>query len=329
MLYSGCATRGPDRVTTGVCFKGEVILSRKVSILIPTRNRAASLKRLLQSLETSASLDGIPLEIIVVNNHSTDATSQVLMEALAEQRRFPIQVLTQSQRGKSWALNLALGRATGSLVLLLDDDVSVDKFCVAEHVAAYRNNKTFDAIQGKVLAGVDPQGHPADMSRLREYNIPMVDHGEECCEVGGFTGTNVSFKREVFVKAGLFDTRLGPGASGFSEDTEYSRRIRETGFKIGYSPKAIVYHELNPERYGSSYNRNVQYRKGISRSIYRKDSLIFRVLPDLIGNCFRYLAYTATGRRQKAYKTQGRIAKNYGYIAGKVQKQVLQHRRSR
>jgi glycosyltransferase involved in cell wall biosynthesis len=305
-----------------------VILSHKVSVLIPTHNRAASLRRLLESLEASAGLEETAVEIIVVNNNSTDATSLVLMELVAEQRRFPIFVLEQLKHGKSWALNLGLGRATGSLVLLLDDDVAVDNFCVAEHVAAYKEGP-FDAVQGKVLAGADPEGQPANMARLREYNIPMVDHGDASCEVRGFTGTNISLKREVFEKAGLFDTRLGPGASGFSEDTEYSRRIRENGFKIGYAPKAITYHELNPERYGSSYNRDVQYRKGISRSIYRKDSLIFRALPDLIGNWFRYLAYTATGRRQKAYKTRGRIAKNYGYIAGKVQKRVLQRKRSR
>ena len=303
-------------------------MSAKITILIPTYNRAASLKRLLDSLEESAGLEETPVEIIVVNNHSTDATSQVLIDVLAEHKRFSIRVLEELKHGKSWALNLGLGHVTGSLVLLLDDDVSVDRFCVAEHVAAYKDG-LFDAVQGKVLAGLDPEGQPANMARLREYNIPIVDHGEGSCEVRGFTGTNISLKREVFEKAGLFDTRLGPGASGFSEDTEYSRRIRDNGFKIGYAPKAITYHELNPERYGSSYNRNVQYRKGVSRSIYRKDSLILRVLPDLIGNCFRYLAYTATGRRQKAYKTQGRIAKNYGYIAGKVQKRVRQSRRTR
>ena len=305
-----------------------MILSPRVSILIPTHNRAASLKRLLDSLEASAGLEEIPLEIIVVNNHSTDATSQLLMDVLAEDRRFSIMVLEQLKHGKSWALNLGLGHAAGSLVLLLDDDVSVDKFCVAEHVAAYKDG-LFDAVQGKVLDGLDPEGQPANMARLREYNIPTVDHGDMSCEVRGFTGTNISLKREVFEKAGLFDTRLGPGASGFSEDTEFSRRIRENGFKIGYAPKAIIYHELNPERYGTSYNRNVQYRKGVSRSIYRNDSLMLRVLPDLIGNCFRYLAYAVTGRRQKAYKTQGRIVRNYGYIAGKVQERMLQHRRTR
>lgn len=58
----------------------------------------------------------------------------------------------------------------------------------------------------------------------------------------------MSFKGEVWERVGLFDLRLGPGASGFSEDTEFSIRICKAGFKIGYTPHAVVYHELNPER---------------------------------------------------------------------------------
>jgi GT2 family glycosyltransferase len=297
----------------------EIILIDGVSILIPTRNRASSLKRLLDSLQFSTSVDDTQLEIIVINNLSTDATSQALMEALAEETRFPIRVLEQSKRGKSWALNLGLGQATGSVLLLLDDDVTVDKSCVGEHVAAYKEN-IFDAVQGKVLPGRDPDGQTADISRLTKYNIPIVDHGDAPCGIRGFTGTNISFKREVFEKVGLFDTRLGPGAAGFSEDTEYSRRIRQAGFKIGYAPTAIVYHELNPERYGSSYNRKVHYRKGFSRSIYREGSVTIRVLPDLVGNCFRYLAYKATGRQQKAYRTEGRIMKCWGFLVGKFRR---------
>ena len=294
----------------------EVILTDKVSILIPTRNRASSLKRLLDSLQLSTSLDDTELEIIVINNHSTDATLPALVEASPEKTRFPIRVIEQSKRGKSWALNLGLRQATGNVFLLLDDDIVVEHSCVGVHANAYKR-KIFDAVQGKVLPGRDPEGQPADMSRLKEYNIPIVDHGQVSCGIRGFTGTNISFTREVFEKVGLFDTRLGPGASGFSEDTEYSRRICQAGFKIGYVPDAIVYHELNPERYGSSYNRQVQYRKGFSRSIYREHSLILRVLPDLIGHCFRYMAYRAFGRRQKAYKAEGRIMKCWGFMIGK------------
>jgi GT2 family glycosyltransferase len=133
----------------------------------------------------------------------------------------------------------------------------------------------------------------------------------------------MSFNRAVFEKVGFFDPRLGPGASGFSEDTEFSMRIRKAGFKIGYTPRAVVYHELNPARYGRAYNRDVEYRKGVSRSIYRHDSILFRVFPDLVTNCLRYGIYRILRLSQKAYKTEGRIMKCWGYLSGKLQ-QVTQ-----
>lgn len=128
----------------------------------------------------------------------------------------------------------------------------------------------------------------------------------------------MSMKRQVFETVGFFDTRLGPGAAGFSEDSEYSIRIRKAGFKIGYAPHAIVYHELNPDRYGRTYNRMVEYRKGLSRSIYRRDSIVFRVVPNLVANIMRYGLYRLLGKGQKAYKTEGRIMKCWGYLIGKA-----------
>ena len=144
--------------------------------------------------------------------------------------------------------------------------------------------------------------------------------------IRGLTGTNLSFQRSVMNAVGVFDVRLGPGAAGFSEDTEFSRRIRNAGFKIGYTPDAIVYHELNPNRYGRAYNREVEYRKGASRSIYRQDSILFRVLPNLAANCFRYGLYKALRLTQKADKTEGRIVKCWGYLMGKFQQRFTRNK---
>ena len=68
---------------------------------------------------------------------------------------------------------------------------------------------------------------------------PYTDYGEQVREIRGLTGTSMSLKREVFEKVGFFDTRLGPGAAGFSEDTEYRIRIRKAGFKIGYTSHTL------------------------------------------------------------------------------------------
>lgn len=288
-----------------------------LSVIIPTRNRAGSLKLLLESL-AEPSRRGIPqTEIIVVNNGSTDETRPWLDAQREQTASGRLIVLDEPRPGKSNALNRGLSVARGEILMVLDDDVVIDSNCLAKHAEAHAQNQ-FAAIQGRILPGRDGVGNPAEANRLWEYNIPLIDYGDQILAIRGLTGTNMSFKRAVFEKIGFFDSRLGPGAAGFSEDTEYSIRIRQAGFKIGYTPHAIVYHELNPSRYGRRYNRAVEYRKGLSRSVYRRDSILTKVLPDLFANCIRYGVYRLLGRHEKVYKTEGRVLKCWGYLAGKL-----------
>lgn len=285
-----------------------------LSIVIPTFNRPASLQRVLESIAGAVREPAAATEVLVVNN---SPKHEVSFSWRANPQGFAVTVLTEAKQGKAHALNLALAKSRGRIILILDDDVVAEADCLAKHLEAYAST-AYDALQGKILPGQEPSGKTADFAKLREYNIPYIDYGDQIRELRGLTGTNMSFKREVFEKVGFFDTRLGPGAAGFSEDTEYSIRIRKAGFKIGYTPHAVVYHELNPNRYGREYNRMVEYRKGLSRSIYRHDSIAFRVLPNLLANCVRYGVYRLLGNAQKAYKTEGRIAKCWGYLNGKM-----------
>ena len=287
------------------------------SLVIPTCNRSASLQRLLNSLDALVVPPSLHAEILVVDNGSVDETGRILAAQTKIDRVVTFYNLTEARKGKASALNRAIAVAKGEILLIVDDDVVVDSQILVRHVEAHREYG-FDAIQGRVLPGVDPDGNPADKRRLDEYNIPYVDHGERVCEIRGLTGTNMSFNRKVIEKIGGFDSRLGPGAAGFSEDTEFSMRVRQAGFKIGYTPHAVVYHELNPERYGRRYNRDVEYRKGMSRSLYRNDPVLLRVIPNLLANCVRYCLYRLAGRTQKAYKTEGRIMKCWGYLMGKM-----------
>jgi len=299
---------------------GRKINTVDVSVIVPTFNRASSVQRLLASL--NACVNTITAELLIVDNGSTDDTASVLAQATRECTKFSLRILREERQGKSNALNRGLRSAQGKIFLIVDDDVVVHPQCLIQHVKSY-SVSSFDAVQGRVLPGIDVDGRPADPNRLLEYNIPIIDYGGEMREIRGLTGTNMSFKREVFDKVGEFDTRLGPGAAGFSEDSEYSIRIRKAGFKIGYTPHAVVYHELSLARYGREYNRRVEYRKGLSRSVYRTDSIFLRVLPDLAVNCVRYGVYRLLGKTQKAYKTEGRMMKCWGYLSGKVRRRWI------
>jgi GT2 family glycosyltransferase len=292
---------------------------KKVSLLVPTRNRKESLRRLLESIDRIEIPQQVQVSVTVIDNGSADGTAAFLTAKINRPTNVSFLTLTESRQGKASALNRGLACTTGDVFLVIDDDVVVDPHLITGHLQGYRATH-FDALQGRILPGVDPAGRGADPGRLREYNIPLIDYGRDYCEIRGLTGTNMSFKREVFEKIGFFDPRLGPGAAGYSEDSEFSIRARRAGFKIGYTPHAIVYHELSPERYGRKYNRDAEYRKGLSRSIYRGDSILFRVIPDLLANCVRYGFYKSIGRSQKASKTEGRLMKHWGYLAGKLRR---------
>jgi glycosyltransferase involved in cell wall biosynthesis len=97
-----------------------------ISVIIPTRNRAASLQVTLEGLAT-ANRDGLQVELIVVNNAGTDNTEEIT-KSFAQ--RIPIRYLyepTLGTFGKSHALNRALDDGNlGNLIAVLDDDMSPD-----------------------------------------------------------------------------------------------------------------------------------------------------------------------------------------------------------
>ena len=169
---------------------------KKISVIIPTLNREQSLVALLDSLALAQCPEGAAIEIIVVDNGSIDGTAVILKERMSHQRRYPLRVFNESMPGKSNALNLALANCDGDLLVVFDDDVTVERRCLVELTAAYQTRE-FAAMQGRILPGKDSDGRSADLSRLREYNIPLIDYGSEIHEIRGLTGTNMSFKREV------------------------------------------------------------------------------------------------------------------------------------
>jgi glycosyltransferase involved in cell wall biosynthesis len=99
-------------------------LSPLISIIIPTRNRAKILARCLDALVLPASGDR-SLEIIVVDDCSTDGTLQVV-RGFAQKSGKSVQLLCQQHpSGANAARNRALQIARGETIVFLDDDVIV------------------------------------------------------------------------------------------------------------------------------------------------------------------------------------------------------------
>jgi GT2 family glycosyltransferase len=289
--------------------------SFRLSIIIPTRNRVKILAQLLESI---AALDGVgelQPEVIVANNGSEDDTYAYVNSA---RNTFPteIRILNIGQPGKSVAANEAVKAASGDFLAFLDDDVVVDKNWLNAVADFFRRNE-YRVGQG-VIRLRPPESRDPDVLRLveRYRTIPRLEHARIVRPLRSLNGANFFVARDVFERVGGFDERLGPGASGTSEDVDFARRLNGAGIAIGYVPEAIVYHRVDVNRLTESYFRQSHRRQGASRFLIRQQSST-AIFLDLVRTVIQFGYYSLIRSERKRYRSKGRIYHYLGMLEAK------------
>ncbi|MBD2251370.1 hormogonium polysaccharide biosynthesis glycosyltransferase HpsN [Nostoc parmelioides] len=149
------------------------------------------------------------------------------------------------------ARNYAIRRASGEIVLFIDDDVKLKPGFLAAHAKNYVQNPDVGAVAGRVFDRMklgDSGGNleieylpPEAMDPgVAWYHIDLV-HTIKPQQVLTARGCNMSFRREIFTKYGLrFDERFR--GSAVREESDFCLRLRQTGYKIWYDPEADLIH---------------------------------------------------------------------------------------
>src|SRR4051812_11131860 len=118
-----------------------------VSVVVPTYNRARRVAGLLAALRQQESA-GIALEILIVDNGSTDWTPSVVRSATAIDPR--VRYIPEPRQGASHARNTGIAAATGAIVAFLDDDVVPAPDWVRQLKRAFEEHPEVDCIGGRV-----------------------------------------------------------------------------------------------------------------------------------------------------------------------------------
>lgn len=206
----------------------------RVSLIICTYNRPTYLR---DTVAQAMAQDYDDLEIIVV-----DQTPRNPLEVEAYFAQFsPPRFIYSRLETPSLpaARNQGLQMATGDVVIFIDDDVAIQPDFVAKHVEAHqkweRVSLTTKAklpvggISGADLSPVTPTWAEVRARQL-EYHGDVVLEWYDAWEVPWLTGCNMSFQREVLLKAGGFDERMTGGAWG--EDVDISLSVRALGYRL-------------------------------------------------------------------------------------------------
>lgn len=219
--------------------------SETISVLICTRNRPEQLERCLQSLQ---SLSPFPHEIIVIDNAPSSDATQQLVAKIPE-----VKYVLEPRPGLSIARNTGIRHSTGNIIAFTDDDVIVHSDWITRIAQSFQGDRVI-AMTGLILPAeleneaqlIFQKGHTGFgwgyrpitfdtqfFEEMKPYAVPVWRIG---------AGANMAFRRELFDRIGLFDERLGAGASGCSEDSEIWYRILAEGWFCRYEPTAVVYH---------------------------------------------------------------------------------------
>jgi GT2 family glycosyltransferase len=288
------------------------------TIIIPTKDRREMLSHLLDSIQQLTAIDRIVPEIIVADNNSRDDTYEYLT-GIAGSFPTPIRFLRVLRGGKSAAINDAVLLSAGNVLAFLDDDVVVDKTWLTS-VETFFNTSGYGAGQGTVRLQ-SPAGDDPEVQRLnqRYRTIPIIDHDSSLKEVRSLNGSNFFVRRDAFDRIRGFDERLGPGASGTSEDVEFASRLAQWGIAIGLAPKAVVYHHVDWDRLTDEYFIKRHWQQGRSRLLISDRSHV-QIGFNLVRANAQYAYYTLMGKERQRYRSKGRIYHYLGMIDAKRKK---------
>jgi len=293
----------------------------QTSIIIATRARPASLARLLDSLIPQLIVDRhelfvaengtpAPLQLSPFSHCLTWGRNEERVSALGSAAIH----LHEPLPGKCRIQNRALAHASGEIIVCLDDDLTVAPDYIAQVERFFRDNLRYSAMKGRILPAEDPT---AKAGALAPYlDLPIVDHGEAVIEVRGVMGANMAFRAAALRAVGPFDERLGPGAAGHEEETEISQRLRAAGFRIGYAPHAVAWHEVDPARADRARFIRVARERGYCRTLHEHHSLSKVALNILIASARLAIARALMRSPERIAREEHRLAVSQGMRAG-------------
>jgi GT2 family glycosyltransferase len=223
-----------------------------VSVVVATRDRPADLRRCLASI---VRCDPAPAEVIVVDNAAAGGG-----ETAAVVAGFPaLRYLHEPRPGLSHARNTGVRAARSPIVAFTDDDVEVAPDWLGRLTMAFAD-PAVACVTGSVLpARLDSAAaclFEFEAGGLgKKFTRRRIDPGflragwrraPAVWNIGA--GANMAIRRAAFAEVGLFDPRLGAGASGCSEDSELWFRLLRAGHVCFYDPAAVVFHHHRDDR---------------------------------------------------------------------------------
>ncbi len=230
-----------------------------VSIILPTRNRANSIPKTIDSVRRQSYANW---ELVIVDGDSSDDTPQVARSYMAKEprisyhRSFPRQGLPRDR-------NIGISLTRGDLIYFIEDDVVIEPDCLEILVRTFNELKA----RGIRVGGVSPRSiEPEKEGKLMLVERQVAERRRQNMKVPALIdkwtglmfqnfGINSKevlptplvpswslFAREALQLVGGFEEKAYARYNYSHEETDFQYRLGKHGYRLFFQPKAVSYH---------------------------------------------------------------------------------------
>jgi len=235
-----------------------------VTVVIPMKNEELVARHILDRLlESSYPTD--KLEIIPVNDHSTDDTMKILDEYDKRYEHIkPYHRLSDEQKpGKANALNEVMAMAKGEIIVVFDADYQPPNGIIRELVVGFKDIEV-GAVMGRVLVencGTNLLTMMLELERSGGYQVDQQAR-YNLDLIPQYGGTVGAYRKEVVLRMGGFDPKV------LAEDTELTYKMYLNGWHVAYSNRAECYEEM-PENWLIRAKQIRRWARGHNQVMFR------------------------------------------------------------
>jgi cellulose synthase/poly-beta-1,6-N-acetylglucosamine synthase-like glycosyltransferase/peptidoglycan/xylan/chitin deacetylase (PgdA/CDA1 family)/spore germination protein YaaH len=250
-----------------------------VSIIVPAYNEEVNAVKTVNALLKST----YPaLEIVFVDDGSTDMTYQLVLEAFSADPRAAI--VTKPNGGKASALNYGIQRAKGEYVVCIDADTNLDVDAIGS-MMKYFSDASVGAVAGNVKVGNEnsilTRWQAIEYITSQNFDRRVFDLLNCITVVPGAIG---AFRADAILRVGGFTNDT------LAEDCDLTIRLLRSGYRVRYDNSAIARTEA-PETFGMFFKQRFRWSFGIIQSLWKNRDALFNseygalglaALPDIL-----------------------------------------------
>ena len=234
-----------------------------ISVLIPDYNESKNIINTVESIQNN-NYSG-PLEIIVIDDGSTDATPFILASLTG------IKVITIEHMGKTDALNAGLKAARYGLIVSVDSDTHLWDNALSNIVERlYSDPPNTAAVAGAVLVKNSRQNL---LTKLQEWDY-FLGIGSVKRMQSLFQGTLVVqgafsiYRKDIIEKIGGWQRTIG-------EDIVLTWALLSHGYRTGFAENAVSFTSV-PETYKALYNQRKRWALGMIEGFRYNPKILFQ-----------------------------------------------------